>query len=299
MTKRQLASRRDSELPCFFKIPRISRMVTVVSKRTASLSRRLLVAYDKLKVANSIQEDITLFETANPTFYIAFFAGLLSFVSPCTLPLYPSYLSFITGISYEQMHDQTNRRAVRRKALTYSIFFVLGFSLIFVVLGFSAGTLGGLFANYSSLIRQVGGILIILMGLFMMGLLKIDFLMRESKYHLRSKPVGYLGAMLVGISFAAGWTPCMGPILASVLMLAATNPLSGWSLMLFYSLGFAIPFLVMAYTLSSVRWLMKYSGIVQKVGGFGMVVMGILLMTNAMSTITIWLTNLFGGWQGF
>lgn len=240
-----------------------------------------------------------MFETANPNFYIAFLAGLLSFVSPCTLPLYPSYLSFITGMSYEQMQDQNNRGAIRRKALIYSIFFVLGFSIIFVVLGFSAGTLGGLFADYGPLIRQIGGILIILMGLFMMGFLKLDFLMKESKFHLKSKPVGYLGAVLVGISFAAGWTPCMGPILASVLLLAANNPLSGWSLMLFYSLGFAIPFLVMSYTLSSMRWLVKYSGLVQKVGGFGMVVMGILLMTNAMTAITIWLTGLFGGWQGF
>jgi cytochrome c-type biogenesis protein len=240
-----------------------------------------------------------LFETSNPSFIIAFLAGLLSFVSPCTLPLYPSYLSYITGISYEQMHDKSNRGAVRRTALTHSIFFVLGFSLIFVVLGASAGAIGDLFSRYSSLIRQIGGIMIILMGLFMAGILKLDFLMKQGKYQFKSRPVGYLGAVLVGISFAAGWTPCMGPILASVLLLAANNPVSGWSLMLFYSLGFAIPFLLMAWTLSSMRWLLKYSGLLSKIGGLGMVVMGILLMSNAMTKITIWLTNLFGGWQGF
>jgi cytochrome c-type biogenesis protein len=238
--------------------------------------------------------------SSNPTFVIAFLAGLLSFVSPCVLPLYPSYLSYITGVSYDQMYGaERDTRLIRKKALTHSLFFVLGFSIIFVTLGFTSGTIGTIFTNYQELIRQVGGILIIVMGLFMSGLIKIDFLMQTKKFQTRNKPVGYLGAVIVGISFAAGWTPCVGPILASVLAIAATNPVSGGSLMLFYSLGFALPFIFLAYTLGSVRWLLKYSELITKIGGVGMVLMGILLVTNGMTLITQWLQRLFGGFIGF
>lgn len=175
-----------------------------------------------------------MLSSSNPSFIIAFLAGLLSFVSPCVLPLYPSYLSYITGVTYDQMYGvERDTRALRKKALTHSLFFVLGFSIIFVTLGFTSGTIGTIFTNYQELIRQVGGILIIVMGLFMSGLIKIDFLMQTKKFQTRNKPVGYLGAIVVGISFAAGWTPCVGPILASVLAIAATNPVSGGSLMLF------------------------------------------------------------------
>ena len=237
--------------------------------------------------------------SSNPTFLIAFLAGLLSFVSPCCLPLYPSYLSYITGVSYDSLYGQRDQRAIRRKALMHSLFFILGFSIIFIVLGFSAGAIGTVFVQYQDLIRKIGGILIILMGLFLSGIIRIDFLLRQVKLEVKTKrPASYFGAVLVGISFAAGWTPCIGPILASILMLAINNPLSGGSLMLFYSLGFAIPFLVMAFTLGSVRWLLKYSETISKIGGIGMVLMGILLFTNAMTTITKWLIALFGGFTG-
>ncbi|PWK07455.1 cytochrome c biogenesis CcdA family protein [Tumebacillus permanentifrigoris] len=241
-----------------------------------------------------------MLSSSNPTFIIAFLAGLLSFVSPCVLPLYPSYLSYITGVTYDQMYGaERDTRTLRKKALTHSLFFVLGFSIIFVTLGFTSGTIGTIFMDYQVLIRQVGGILIIVMGLFMSGLIKIDFLMQTKKFQTRNKPVGYLGAIVVGISFAAGWTPCVGPILASVLAIAATNPVSGGSLMLFYSLGFALPFIFLAYTLGSVRWLLKYSELITKIGGFGMVLMGILLITNGMTLITQWLLRLSGGFIGF
>ena len=240
-----------------------------------------------------------MFDTANPTFLIAFLAGLLSFVSPCCLPLYPSYLSYITGVSYDSLFGQRDQGAIRRKALMHSVFFVLGFSIIFIALGFSAGAVGTFFVQYQDLIRKIGGVMIILMGLFLSGLIRIDFLLRQVKLEVKTKrPASYFGAVLVGISFAAGWTPCIGPILASILMLAINNPVSGGSLMLFYSLGFAIPFLVMAYTLGSVRWLLKYSEKISKIGGVGMVLMGILLFTNAMTTITQWLISLFGGFTG-
>jgi cytochrome c-type biogenesis protein len=238
-------------------------------------------------------------ETSNPTFVIAFLAGLLSFISPCCLPLYPSYLTYITGVSYDQMYGQHNARAeVRRRALAHAVFFVLGFSIIFVALGFSAGAIGQWFTRYQELIRQVGGIIVIVMGLFLAGVVRIDLFMRQAKLQVKAK-AGYLGAVVVGISFAAGWTPCIGPILASVLVIAATNPVSGGSLMLFYSLGFAIPFLIMAYTLGSMRWLLKYSERLSKIGGWGMVLMGILLVTDMMTSITTSLIRLFGGFTGF
>jgi cytochrome c-type biogenesis protein len=236
--------------------------------------------------------------SANPSIWLAFLAGVLSFLSPCCLPLYPSYISYISGVSYQQ--DQQNiASSVRRRALFHSICFVIGFSIIFFALGMSASVVGKVFAQYRTLISQLGGILVVAMGLFLIGILKLDFLMKEKKWRIRSKPASYLGAVLVGISFAAGWTPCIGPILASVLILAASQPVSGMTLMVFYSIGFAIPFLILAYTLGSVRWLSKYSNRISKIGGVIMVMMGIVLYFNKMTTVTSWLIHIFGGFTGF
>lgn len=234
-----------------------------------------------------------------PTFYLAFVAGLLSFVSPCCLPLYPSYISYITGVSFDEMKSTENRNKIRNKALVHSLFFVLGFSIIFIALGMSASVIGRLFVVYKDLVRQIGGILVIVMGLFLAGAIKPGFLYKQKKWTLKSKPVGYLGSMLVGISFAAGWTPCVGPILASVLILAATNAASGMILMFFYALGFAIPFLILAYTLGSVRSILKYSETISKIGGWLMVLMGILLLTNWITRISALLISIFGGFVGF
>ncbi|WP_131927743.1 cytochrome c biogenesis CcdA family protein [Effusibacillus lacus] len=231
--------------------------------------------------------------------FIAFAAGILSFLSPCCLPLYPSYISYITGISYDQMQGERDRFRIRRTALLHSFFFVLGFSIIFIALGASAGLIGQLFNEYKDLIRQIGGIIIIVMGLFLAGIIKWEYLMKERKFHLRNKPAGYLGSVLVGITFSAGWTPCIGPILTAVISLAATDPVNSAWLMVAYSLGFAIPFLILAYSLGSVRWLLKYSGTIAKIGGYVMIIMGILLYTNAMTVITVYLIQIFGGFTGF
>jgi cytochrome c-type biogenesis protein len=233
-----------------------------------------------------------------PSFYLAFIAGILSFISPCCLPLYPSYISYITGITLEEMKSERQRRSARNRALVHALFFVLGFSLIFISLGMSASLVGRLFAEYKSLVRQVGGLLIIVMGLFLAGVLQLDVLYRQKKWQLHAKPVGYIGSVLVGISFAAGWTPCVGPILASVLVLAATNPASGLWLMFFYTLGFAVPFLLLAYTLGSVRWILKYAEGISKFGGWLMVVMGMLLFTGWISSFTTWFIRMFGGFVG-
>lgn len=231
---------------------------------------------------------------ANPTIWLAFMAGLLSFVSPCVLPLYPSYISYISGVSFSREDSASVTSQVRRKALSHAVFFVLGFSVIFIALGASASLLGTLFSEYRNVISVIGGLIVIVMGLVLMKVIKWDFFMREAKWNLQSKPAGYLGAFIVGISFAAGWTPCIGPILASVIALAATSESNGMFLMFFYALGFALPFLILAYTLGSLRWLLKYSERISQVGGAILVVMGILLLTGKMTEITTWLTRLYG-----
>lgn len=231
--------------------------------------------------------------TATPSLWIAFVAGLLSFFSPCALPLYPSYISYISGVSFVG-EPGSKTRSARSRAMTHTIFFVLGFSIIFVMLGYGASLIGQVLLQYRDAIRIVGGILVMLMGLYMVGLLKFGFLSREQRVRVPAKRASYLGAVLVGISFAAGWTPCIGPILASVLVLAATHPGLGSTLMVAYSLGFAAPFLVLAATLGSVRWFMKYSERVSAVGGAIMILMGFLLVTDYISAVSDFLVRTFG-----
>lgn len=235
---------------------------------------------------------------AAPSVWLAFLAGLLSFVSPCCLPLYPTYISYISGVSFERGADRVVTRDVRRRALSHALFFVLGFSVIFVALGASASLIGILFAQYHTLVSQIGGVIVIVMGLVLLGVIRPSFLMREVKWHARSRPGGYLGAFVVGLSFAAGWTPCIGPILASVIAIAATSQASGMLLLFVYTVGFAVPFLLLAYTLGSVRWLQRYSGIISRVGGGIMIVMGVLLLTGQLTLITQWLIRLYGGYVG-
>ncbi|KYP80235.1 cytochrome c biogenesis CcdA family protein [Ferroacidibacillus organovorans] len=233
-----------------------------------------------------------------PSIWLAFIAGLVSFISPCCLPLYPSYISYISGVSYGAYQKGNIPSEIRKRALSHAVFFVLGFSVIFVALGASASLLGLLFAQYRSVLSQVGGVIVIVMGLFLMGVIKPGFLMRELKWHVDSKPQGFLGAFVIGMSFSAGWTPCIGPILASVITVAATNQLNGALLMLFYTVGFAIPFLILAYTLGSVRKLHTYSYRVNQIGGGIMVFMGILLATGQLTLIIKWLIGLYHGYIG-
>ena len=235
---------------------------------------------------------------AAPSVWLAFLAGLLSFVSPCCLPLYPSYISYISGVSYGRGESRPAAGDARRRALAHALFFVLGFSVIFAALGASASLIGVLFAQYHDLVSEIGGAVVILMGLVLLGAIRPGFLLREAKWHVRSKPGGYLGAFVVGVSFSAGWTPCIGPILASVIALAATSEGSGLFLMFWYTLGFAVPFLLLAFTLGSLRWLQRYSGIISRAGGGVMVAMGALLMTGKLTLVTQWLIRLYGGYVG-
>ncbi|MCY0876918.1 MAG: sulfite exporter TauE/SafE family protein [Firmicutes bacterium] len=236
-----------------------------------------------------------------PSLWLAFLAGLLSFISPCCLPLYPSYISYISGVSAAPVGDVSVTRTahpLRNRALAHAVFFVLGFSVIFVALGASASLVGALFAQYHTLVSEIGGVIIILMGLVLAGVLKPAFMLRDVKWTIRHKPSGYLGAFVVGISFSAGWTPCIGPILASVIAVAATSEVNGAILMTVYAIGFAIPFLILAYTLGSLRGLLRYSERVSQIGGYVMVIMGLLLATDRLTLVIRWLTGLYGGYTG-
>lgn len=236
---------------------------------------------------------------ADLTLWLAFGAGFLSFISPCCLPLYPSYISYITGISVNQLKGNKQSFAMRKLTMIHTLFFILGFSIIFFALGLSASWIGQFFTGNQDIIRMLGGILIIAMGLFVMGVFKPAFLMREKKVSINKKPTGYLGSTHVGIGYAAGWTPCVGPILTSVLLLSATNPTQGIAYITAYTLGFAIPFFIMAFFLGRTKWILKYSSKLMKIGGALMIVTGILLYTDQMTRITTSLIRLYGGFTGF
>lgn len=231
------------------------------------------------------------------TIWVAFAAGLISFFSPCVLPLYPAYISYITGISVSTLSTDTSRQ-VRSKILLHTLFFIIGFSLIFFALGYLSGLFSFLFDEYRDLVSQIAGIFIIVMGLFLLGVFKPQLLMREFKMKLNIKPLGYFGSLLIGIGFAAGWTPCIGPILTSILVLAMES--GQWvSLMTAYSLGFAIPFFIMGFFIGSTRWITKYSNAILKIGGIVLIVMGILLFTGQMLKITVWLERITPDWLRF
>lgn len=240
-----------------------------------------------------------------PNLFLAFGAGILSFLTPCCLPIYPSFLSYVTGVSMDELAAGT--RQARTRVLQHSLAFFAGFSTIYVSLGLAASALGSFFAagrcwarfgSWCFGLPTLGGIFVALMGLAMLGVLRLPFLMRERRFHFANKPQGFLGSALVGLTFAAGWTPCIGPILGAVLALAAGNPGHGGLLLLVYSIGFAIPFIVMAYTLGSVRVLSRYSLVVERIGGSLMVIMGVLLATGYMERLSAWLIAVTG-FQGF
>ena len=223
---------------------------------------------------------------------LAFGAGILSFLSPCVLPLIPSYVSFITGLSLE------DAGARRWTAVTHAVFFVLGFTLIFVALGASATALGGLLRFHRIWLERIGGVLIILFGLYLLGVFQWGALARERRIHLQNKPVGYLGSALVGLAFGAGWSPCIGPILGAVLTYtSATATLGqGMGLLLAYSLGLGLPFLLAALLVDRfIGWFQRYRRfipLVNRIAGIVLVVVGVLLLTGYFSLLATWLQQL-------
>ncbi len=223
---------------------------------------------------------------------VSFTAGLLSFLSPCVLPLIPSYITFITGMSLEDVHH------ARRSALVHSLLFVVGFSTIFILLGAGATALGRVLGAYEGWITRIGGVLIIVFGLYLLGIFRIDAFSRERRLHLATKPVGYLGTLLVGIAFGAGWTPCIGPILGSILTvtMGSADFSTGMLHLSAYSLGLAIPFLLAAVALQHfldffTRFRTKMV-LVQRFSGALMVVIGILLVTNYFTILATYLQAL-------
>src|SRR5260221_483956 len=184
------------------------------------------------------------------TILAALLAGLISFLSPCVLPLVPPYLVYLSGLSLERFADAEPEPAVRRETVIGALLFVLGFTTVFVALGASASAIGGLIRLYSDIFAKVAGIAIIVMGLHFLGVFRIAWLLREKRVAV-AKPVGLWGAYVMGLAFAFGWTPCIGPILAAILAIAAseTTVAKGASLLAVYSLGLGIPFIIAAFAI--------------------------------------------------
>ena len=221
--------------------------------------------------------------------YGAFLAGLLSFVSPCVLPLVPSFITYLTGLTFADIQAEHPSHLVRRRTLTHSLCFIAGFTLVFVLLGASATFLGGFLREHMTEMRRIGGILIFLFGVHISGLVPIGFLLGEKRVTLHHKPAGYAGSTLVGIAFAAGWTPCIGPILASILMIAATESTvyRGVLLLFVYSLGLAIPFF--CASLATHRFLVifnrfkKYIRLGEILAGLFLCLAGLLIFFNRLT----------------
>ncbi|MCX8030213.1 MAG: cytochrome c biogenesis protein CcdA [Thermodesulfovibrionales bacterium] len=220
------------------------------------------------------------------SFSFAFLAGFMSFFSPCVLPLVPAYISFITGVSLENLKSSS-----RHHIFISTLSFVCGFSTIFITLGASSSLIGSLLTEYQNFIRIVGGILIILFGLFVMDLFKLKILLRERRYYFQKGPTNYLGAFIVGVSFAAGWTPCIGPILGTILIYVSSQASTtfGVQLLFLYSLGLAIPFLVSALGINLffnyTRKLHKFMQLISVLSGLILISFGILLLTDKLGIL--------------
>lgn len=246
-------------------------------------------------MSDRIQLNGGIFMGSEVTFLLAFGAGVLSFVSPCVLPVFPAFVSYITGMSYNEVENQK----FNARAIFHTLFFLVGFSLIYIALGFGTSFFGGIFIEYGNLIRQIGAILIIVFGLVITGVLRFEFLMKDRKVNFKNRPAGFLGSILIGMAFAAGWTPCNGPIIGAIFAMSATEPNNALMLMVVYCLGFGVPFFVLSFFVSKTRWMLKYSNAIMKGGGIVMILMGILLYFDGLTQIIIWLQPLFGDFQGF
>jgi cytochrome c-type biogenesis protein len=225
---------------------------------------------------------------------LAFLAGLLSFLSPCTLPLYPAYLSRLTGLSYTEISDKNKTGKIRMTIMSHTALFVLGISLIYIMLGFSATLVGGWFIEHRNSIRIGSGILFIVMGLMLTGLFQLRWLVKDRRWTGTERKSGsYAGSFILGLGFAAGWTPCIGPILSSIIGLAAAEPANGLWYMFVYVAGFSLPFFLFAYFFTAFKRIHAYSSLLMKTGGVVLVMAGILLITNKLAVLSGYLNRLF------
>lgn len=233
---------------------------------------------------------------------VAFVAGLFSFLSPCVLPLIPSYLSFISGVSLEEMRGEQALARVKWRVVLNSAAFILGFSLVFVSLGASASYLGSLFLGYRHVIRTVGGLFILLVGIYLMGLFKIAALERYLQFNLNDKPAGYLGSVLVGITFAVAWTPCVGPILGAILAIAGASADVGRGVLLLatYAAGLALPFFLSAMAINSFfefsQAFRRYIQAFHVASGVLLVIVGVLLLTDYMTFLNAYVLRFTPAW---
>lgn len=232
----------------------------------------------------------------------AFTAGLLSFVSPCVLPLVPSYISYITGLSLDQLADAAERERFRTTIIVNSLLFIAGFSCVFIAFGASASLIGQVLITYQDHIRKIGGLLIIVFGLYLLGVLKLNFLQTEKRLHFKSRPAGYLGSFLIGVAFAAGWTPCVGPVLGTILLYASTTDAltNGVALLTSYSLGLGLPLFITALGvdrfLAYFKQVRAYLWGVTAVSGAFLVVVGVMIYANSLTMITSFLERYGIGW---
>jgi cytochrome c-type biogenesis protein len=232
----------------------------------------------------------------------AFSAGLLSFVSPCVLPLVPSYISYITGLSVEQLTDASERVKFKKAIVLNSLMFIAGFSSVFIAFGASASLLGQVLITYQDHIRRFGGALIVVFGLYLLGILNLNFLKMEHRFQFRSRPAGYLGSFLIGVAFAAGWTPCVGPVLGSILLYASTTDslVSGVVLLTSYSLGLGLPLFLTALGvdrfLAYFKQARAYLWGVSTVSGVLLVVVGVMIYANSLTMVTSFLEQYGIGW---
>ncbi|MGQ0642357.1 MAG: cytochrome c biogenesis CcdA family protein [Gemmatimonadaceae bacterium] len=223
---------------------------------------------------------------------VSFTAGLLSFLSPCVLPLIPSYVTFITGMSLDDVV------IARRRTLVHALLFIAGFTLIFLALGAGATALGSTLRFERRWLSRVGGVLIIVFGLYLLGVLKIGAFMRERRIHLADKPLGYLGTVLVGMTFGAGWTPCIGPILSAILVYTSSEAdLSrGMMLLSAYSLGLAVPFVIAAVAIDRfinvVKAMRRHLVWVSRVSGLLLIAVGLLMVTDRFTILASYLQSL-------
>jgi cytochrome c-type biogenesis protein len=225
---------------------------------------------------------------------LAFAAGLLSFLSPCTLPLYPAYISRLTGLSYKEIADPGKSRQIRNRIMAHTAVFIAGISLIYFMLGFSATLFGQWLIDYRKWIRIGSGILFMVMGFILVGLLRLRWFVQDRRAMNVERPVGsYLGSFILGLGFAAGWTPCIGPMLGSIIGMAAADPANGLLYMFVYVLGFSLPFFIFAYFFTAFKRIHAYSAVLMKFGGVVLIGIGILLVTNKLAVLSAYLNNLF------
>ena len=229
-----------------------------------------------------------------PGLIVAFLAGLISFLSPCVLPIVPPYLAYMSGVALSDINSKA-----RSKVVITALFFVLGLSTVFIFLGFSASAIGAVFFEYQSLLNTIAGLIIMLFGLHFLGIFRLQFLSREARFEVTNYEGTTFGSYVLGLAFAFGWTPCIGPQLGAILSLAASNGsvLKGTVLLSFYAIGLGVPFLVFAIFINRLDGLLKvlkkYLEVIERIMGLLLWTVGLLLLTGGFSSISFWLLETF------